>query len=65
MQPQKPVSTDTIQKMAQELLGLDIDAAEQDSVVGLLNALTTDMQALRSMDVGIEEPAITYEAVVR
>ena len=63
MQPEKTLSTETIEKVAVELLGLEIDPAERAGVAGLLDALAADMHALRGADVGTAEPAITYEAV--
>ena len=65
MPPKKPLSSNTIQNMAEELIGLEMDPGQREDVVGLLNALAEDMSAMRATDVGEEEPAVIYQAVER
>ena len=62
-QTPRHVQPDTIASMAEQLVGADISAEDQQRVAGLLNALALDMKAMRDMDVGIDEPAPVFEAV--
>lgn len=59
----QPVTTETVSAMAAQLLGLPLSAANAGATAGLLNALAADMQALRKLPLGDDEPATTYAAV--
>ena len=63
VQTKTPLSTDTVDEIARQLVDLRIDARHVEGVAELLNALSADMQAMQAMDVGSEEPAVTYRAV--
>jgi hypothetical protein len=49
--------------MAAEMLRIPLSAADATATAGMLNALASDMQALRNLDVSAEEPATTYAAI--
>lgn len=59
----KKITTETVQRIADEFLGARISPPEQEQVAGLLNALLVDMATMRRMDVGTAEPATLYSAM--
>ena len=61
VQNARPIVVETIAGMASQLSEIDLSHDEQQRVVGLLSALFSDMQAMRNMDVGANEPALVYE----
>jgi len=55
-------STETLARMADELLGTPLAEQELQSVAALLGALTSEMAPMRAMDVGNSEPATIDKA---
>ncbi|MBI3863984.1 MAG: hypothetical protein HY290_19035 [Planctomycetia bacterium] len=49
--------------MAVQMLGMPMSQANAGATAALLNGLAADMQALRKLPLGDEEPATTYAAV--
>ena len=58
-----PITAGTVSGIAVEILGTPLSEADAAAVEGMLNALVADMQALRKLPVGDEEPATTYAAI--
>lgn len=58
-----PVTTETVTAMAAQLLGMSLKPSDTAATAGVLNSLVADMQALRKLPLGDDEPATTYAAV--
>jgi hypothetical protein len=63
MPANQPITAETIGAMASQSLDLPLKASDTQATADLLNALAADMQALRKLPLGDEEPATTYAAV--
>jgi hypothetical protein len=63
MADHRPISTETVSNMAAEMLRIPLAPADATATAGMLNALASDMQALRHLAVSAEEPATTYAAI--
>ena len=59
----QPITVETVTNMAAQLLGVPLAPADAAAAAGLLKALAADLQSLRKMSLGDEEPATTYAAV--
>lgn len=58
-----PTTPPTNADLATQLLGHPLTEADAAAAATMLTALAADMQALRKLPVGDEEPATTYAAV--
>jgi hypothetical protein len=56
------VTPETVARMATELVGTRVAEKERKAAADMLQAILTEMTALRRMDVGSAEPAFTFEA---
>lgn len=54
------ITSDTIDRLATEIVQVPIAPSQQPAIAGLLNALAGDMQAFRKFDLRNSEPATTY-----
>ena len=61
-EPRPSVSADTISRMATEVVGTTLPETDRKAVADLLQSLLTEMAALRTMDVGVSEPATLFDA---
>lgn len=61
----RQLSSETIARMADELVGVPMGEQELHAVAALLGGLTSEMAPIRAMDVGHAEPATTYDASER
>lgn len=61
--PSAPQPTsETIARMANELIGVPMREQELGDVAALLGGLALEMASMRAMDVACAEPATTYDA---
>ncbi len=58
-----PVTAETVTAMAAQLLGIPLKPGDAAATAGVLDSLVVDMQALRKLPLGDDEPATTYAAV--
>ncbi|MFH1924566.1 MAG: hypothetical protein ABIP48_32335 [Planctomycetota bacterium] len=65
MQDKPPLSADTIARMAEELLATPVGRRHLEAVAALLAGLTSEMAAMRAMEIGNVEPATVYDASER
>ena len=65
MQNESPLSAETIERMAEELLATPLGRQQQEAVAALLGGLTSEMAAMRAMEIGNTEPAAVYDASER
>ena len=59
--PQK-LSSETVARMADELVGALMPTEQIEAVTALLNGLADELAAMRAMDLTDSEPASTYDA---
>jgi hypothetical protein len=59
----QPVTAETLNASANQLLGVPLTPANAAATATVLNALAADMQSLHKLPLGDEEPATTYAAV--
>ncbi len=59
----RPITTETVTSSAEQMLRISLTPADATATAGMLNALASDMQALRKLPVSGEEPATTYAAI--
>ena len=62
MQNEPQLSSETIARMAEELLGVPLGEQRREAVAALLAGLTSEMAAMRAMEIGNTEPATVYDA---
>jgi len=65
MQNERPLSAETIARMAEELLATPVDRRQHEAVAALLGGLTSEMAAMRAIEIGSAEPATVYDASER
>jgi hypothetical protein len=52
---------ESVRQQARDMLGINLPEKDLPAVVGLLNGLAADMQAMQAMSVGDAEPAVIYQ----
>lgn len=57
-----PIDARSLAALAEQLAGLELPEKDRAAVAAMLESLSGDMQAMRRMDVGVAEPATTYDA---
>lgn len=62
MPPRKKLIAGTIAQMDEQLLAAGVRIEDLRPTAELLEAITAEMDAMRAMDVGVDEPATTYDA---
>ena len=62
MPERKKIIAGTIARMDEQLLAAGIRQEDLRPTAELLDAITAEMEAMRAMDVGVDEPATTYDA---
>jgi hypothetical protein len=55
------MTSDTLARLAAEVVGITLGEQDLKATADLLNSLSADMRALEAMDVGDDEPATTYD----
>ena len=60
-QATQPYSAEIVARLADPFLSVKLSEAELQQIADLLNALSAEMQSMRDMDVGTDEPAPVFK----